>query len=79
VDQGESESDRRITAEIRRAVMDTDGLSINAKNCKIITNNGVVVLRGPVATQAERQTIEAKARAVAGVMSVTNELEVQRG
>lgn len=78
-DQGGSDSDRRITAEIRRAILDTDGLSTNARNCKIITNNGVVVLRGPVETQAERETIETKARAVTGVTSVTNELEVKRG
>lgn len=73
--QSESEADRNITAEIRRAVM-AESLSVNASNCKIITVNGVVTLRGPVATIAERDLVQAKATAVAGVKSVVNELEV---
>jgi hypothetical protein len=48
LDQSESESDRTITQEIRKAVMADDSLSTNAKNIKIITINGVVTLRGPV-------------------------------
>lgn len=76
MDQGESEADRTLTADIRRAVMDLEGLSVNAKNCKIITNNGVVTLRGPVNSAAERDAIERAARAIAGVTSVVNELEV---
>lgn len=76
MDQGETEADRTITAEVRRAIMATEGMSTNAQNCKIITKAGVVTLRGPVATQAERDSIEAKAKAVAGVTSVINELEV---
>jgi hyperosmotically inducible periplasmic protein len=75
-DQGESEADRHITAEIRKAVLAHDGLSVNAQNCKIITRNGAVTLRGPVGSQAERDTIEAKAKTVAGVTSVINELEI---
>lgn len=76
IDQGESEADRRITADIRKAIMAEPGLSMNAQNCKVITKNGKVTLRGPVATQAERDTIEAKAKTVSGVNSVVNELEV---
>jgi hyperosmotically inducible periplasmic protein len=76
MDQGESEADRTMTADIRRAVMDLEDLSINAKNCKIITNNGVVTLRGPVNSVAERDAIERAAKAIAGVTSVVNELEV---
>ena len=75
-DQSESESDRKITAEIRRAVVGDSGLSTNAHNCKIITRNGVVTLRGPVSNQAEKAAVEAKARAAAGVSSVVNELEI---
>jgi len=73
--QSESASDVAITAEIRRAVM-AETLSVNASNCKIMTVNGVVTLRGPVASIAERDLIQAKATAVAGVKSVVNELEV---
>jgi hyperosmotically inducible protein len=76
LDQGQSASDVRITAEIRRAIMDDTAMSTSAKNCKVITLNGVVTLRGPVATQAEKDAIGAKAKAIAGVTRVDNQLEV---
>lgn len=76
IDQGESESDRKATADIRKAVMDREGLSVNAQNCKIICRNGTVTLRGPVKTQEEKDWIESRAKATAGVSAVVNELEV---
>lgn len=78
VNQSESAEDIRITAEIRKAVLGIDRLSVNGQNCKIITRGGVVTLRGPVATQEEKDLIATKAQATAGVTSVVNELEVTR-
>lgn len=75
-DQGESESDRRITADIRKAILAEKGMSINAQNCKVITRNSIVTLRGPVSSQAEKDMIAEKARGVSGVASVVNELEI---
>ena len=75
-DQSENEADRTITQNIRRAVTADDSLSTNAKNVKIITNNGIVTLRGPVKSEKEKAEIEAKAKQVAGVKSVDNQLEV---
>lgn len=78
MDQSESRDDIKITAEIRRAIMDDNTLSMNAKNCKIVTDkSGVVTLRGPVNSQAEKDSIGAKAMAVAGVSRVDNQLEVE--
>lgn len=77
LDQSNNATDTRITADIRKSVLDDTSLSTNAHNCKIITEKGVVTLRGPVNTEAERNTIAAKAKAVAGVTSVINELEVR--
>ena len=74
--QSENEADRTITQNIRRAVTADDSLSTNAKNVKIITNNGTVTLRGPVKSEKEKAEIEAKAKQVAGVKSVDNQLEV---
>ena len=74
--QSENEADRTITQNIRRAVTADDSLSTNAKNVKIITNNGMVTLRGPVKSEKEKAEIEAKAKQVAGVKSVDNQLEV---
>ena len=66
MDQGPSAADRKITRDIRQAVMNDSSLSFIAKNVKIITINGKVTLRGPVKTEAERTAIEAAARKVVG-------------
>jgi hyperosmotically inducible periplasmic protein len=76
VDQGENESDLGITTKIRQAIVDDKSLSVNAENVKVISNGGVVVLRGPVKTEQERTAIEAKARGVAGVTRVENQIEI---
>jgi osmotically-inducible protein OsmY len=78
MDQGESEADRTITQQIRKAVVDNDGLSTNAKNVKIITQNGVVTLRGPVKNPEEKATIASVAQKTGGVKRVENQLEIER-
>jgi hyperosmotically inducible periplasmic protein len=75
-DQSENEADRTITQTIRKAITADDSLSTNAKNVKIITNDGTVTLRGPVKSEKEKADIEAKAKQVAGVKNVDNQLEV---
>lgn len=78
MDQSESASAIKITADIRRAVMNDAVLSTTAKNCKIITDkDGLVTLRGPVNSQAEKDSIAAKAKAIAGDTRVDNQLEVK--
>ena len=77
LDQGSSDSDVRITADIRRAVVREDGLSVGAENIKIITQNGRVVLHGPVNTAAERARIEEIAERIAGQDKVDNQLELR--
>ena len=75
-DQGSSEADIKITQEIRRALTDSEQLSTNGKNVKIITLDRVVTLRGPVDSQAERDAIAKVAQSTAGVQRVDNQLEV---
>ncbi|OAI13897.1 hypothetical protein A1359_11570, partial [Methylomonas lenta] len=41
-DQNESKADIKITADIRNAAVNDESLSVNAKNVKIITQNGAV-------------------------------------
>ena len=78
LDQSEAAAHIKITADIRTAIMDDKTMSMNAQNCKIITDkNGMVTLRGVVDTQAEKDAIQAKAEAVAGAAMVRNELEVK--
>jgi hyperosmotically inducible periplasmic protein len=75
-DQSENEADRKITQEVRKSIVDDDKLSTSAQNVKIITNDGQVTLRGPVKTQEEKKAIESKAKQVAGVKNVENQLEI---
>jgi osmotically-inducible protein OsmY len=77
-DQGENEADLKISAAVRKAVVDDNSLSVNAHNVKIVTAGGVVTLRGPVKTEQEKTTIESKAKQVAGVTRVDNLLEVEK-
>lgn len=77
LDQSESAADIEITAQIRRAIMQDGNMSVSAQNSKIITNGGVVTLRGVVANEGEKQAIEAKAAATAGVVRVDNQLEAK--
>jgi len=76
MDQGNSEIDIDMTTRIRKAVMDAD-VSFTARNIKIITRDGHVVLRGPVNTAAEKDTIAKIATSNAGAGHVTNQLEVK--
>jgi hyperosmotically inducible protein len=76
-DQSESEPDRTVTQQIRRAVVADDSLSTMAKNVKIITTDGVVTLRGSVQSAHEKDAIETKARQFAGINQVENQLEVK--
>jgi hyperosmotically inducible protein len=76
-DQSNTKEDTQITASIRRAVMKDDSLSTTAKNVKIITENGVVTLRGPVKSEAEKDKIAELAKSAAGHMTVKNQLEVK--
>jgi hypothetical protein len=77
-DQGENSTDLKITQRIRQALMGDGSLSFNAKNVKVITQNGRVTLRGPVRSQEERASVEAAARNVAGANNVDSQLEIAK-
>jgi osmotically-inducible protein OsmY len=57
--------------------MKDDSLSMTAKNVKIITENGMVTLRGPVKSEAEKNKIGQLAKSAAGRMKIDNQLEVK--
>jgi osmotically-inducible protein OsmY len=74
--QPENAADRTITQQIRKQVVGQDDLSINGKNVKIVTVDGVVTLRGPVQSEKERLDIGSVAKNVDGVKRVDNQLEI---
>lgn len=74
--QGGSETDLTVTQRIRQGVVDSESLSVNGKNVKIVTMDGVVTLRGPVKSNQEKLHIAAIAQGVDGVKRVQNQLEI---
>jgi len=77
-DQGAGDADVLITRRIRQEILARDGLSVNARNVKIITANGRVTLRGPVNDDAERQAIADIAGRITERGKVDNQIEVKR-
>ena len=70
-------SDREVMQKIRQAVVGDNALSTYAHNVKIIARNGKVTLKGPVRSEEEKSSIEAKATEVAGAGNVVNELTIK--
>ena len=75
--QSNSKDDLALTQKVRQAVMKDGSLSMNAKNVKIIAQDGKITLKGPVDSQQEKDTIGAEAGEIAGKDKVDNQLEVK--
>jgi sporulation protein YlmC with PRC-barrel domain len=77
LNQGNSKADVDTTAQIRKEIIAGKNMSVNARNVKIITNNGQVTLRGPVNTAEEKRLIGDIANRIARSENVDNQLEVK--
>ncbi len=75
--QSQSKSDLDLVAKIRQAILADKTLSTNAHNCKVITRDGAVTLRGPVNSAKEKSTVGSIATKIAGAGKVTNVLTVK--
>ena len=74
--QGESKQDLELTQKIRQAVVKNKDLSMNAHNVKIITIDGVVTLKGPVASEQEKKVVEELAAQVAGEGNIKSDITI---
>ena len=75
--QKETPADRELAAKIRKSDVADKSLSTYAHNAKIIVQNGVVTLKGPVRSEAERQAVLAKAKdAAPASTTIHNEMTV---
>ncbi len=74
--QGNSEADRELAQNVRKAIMQDKALSTYAHNVKVIAQHGQITLKGPVRSEDEKQVLEAKAAEVAGKANVIDELTV---
>ena len=75
--QKNNRSDRDITQQIRKAIIADKSLSTYGHNVKVISQGGMVTLKGPVRSDDEKQTIEQKAADIVGKDKVTSELAVK--
>ena len=73
---GQGKKDVQLAADIRKRVMESQ-MSSDAKNAKIVVQDGKVTLRGPVKNQEEKDSIGRIAADLAGAANVDNQLEVQ--
>jgi osmotically-inducible protein OsmY len=77
-DQGKNNAaDRALMQKIRQSIVADKSLSTYAHNTKVIAQGGKVTLKGPVRSEAEKQSIEQKATEIAGAGNVTNEITIQ--
>ncbi|WP_225318417.1 BON domain-containing protein [Cellvibrio sp. KY-YJ-3] len=74
--QSNAEPDIEVLAAVRSAIVEDDDLSTAAHNVKIMVEEGVVTLRGPVKNANEKKRVEVLARNVAGVVSIDNRLDI---
>ena len=74
--QKDNATDRDLTKRIRQSLVADKGLSSYAHNVKVVTQGGQVTLKGPVRSEQERSSVEAKAVEVAGAGHVMNQLSI---
>jgi hyperosmotically inducible periplasmic protein len=74
--QKENAADRDLVKKIRQSIMKDKSLSTYAHNVKVVSQGGQVTLKGPVRSEDEKRSVEAKATEIAGAGHVTNEITV---
>jgi hyperosmotically inducible protein len=74
--QSETKEDRELAQKIRSAITSDKSLSTYAHNVKVIVQNGVVTLRGPVESTAEKAAVASKAKSAASGVDVHDELTI---
>lgn len=77
-DQSNAAWSTNITRKIRAELVNNKSLSTNAKNIKIIVINSQVLLKGPVDSHAEIDTILKSAANIAPMHTIYNELVVKK-
>ena len=75
-EQDAQNADLAITSRIREEITERKDLSVNARNVKIITTGGRVVLKGVVITPEEKRLIGDVAISVQRGMDVDNQLTI---
>lgn len=75
-EQSDSPSDLALGQKIRQSIIKDKSMSREARNLKIVTRDGAVLLKGSVKTLGEKQKIESEAATIAGKDRVTSQIEI---
>lgn len=75
-EQSNDPEDLRLAADIRGNLLSAGGLSVVATNVQIVTRDGAVVLRGPVRSSEEKESVLQIVRETPGVTRVEDRLTV---
>lgn len=73
-----SEADARLTENIRKSIDRELTLSKTAREVEVASFNGRITLRGVVASETEKQTVEKIARQIAGGDQVDSQLTINK-
>jgi osmotically-inducible protein OsmY len=76
--QSNKKADVETLQKIRRGITEDSSLSTKAHNVKVIVKQGMVTLRGPVDSLAEKERVEEVAKSVAGATNVQSHIEVAK-
>lgn len=76
-DQSNQSQDRKLLADVRRAIVGDKSLSTMAHNAKVMVEGGTVTLRGPVKGAQEKAQVETLIKKVEGVTKIDNQLDVK--
>jgi len=74
--QDNKESDIKILAKIRRHIVSAKGISMDAKNIKILVSKGQVTLIGPVKSEGEKTRLEEIAKSCCPEAAIVNQITV---
>jgi hypothetical protein len=69
-------TDREVAAKVHQALMQDATLAADARNVKVTSQNGTVMLKGTVRSEEEKQAIETKAAEVSNGAKVVSSLSV---
>ncbi|MGE0821231.1 MAG: BON domain-containing protein [Candidatus Binatia bacterium] len=73
-DKGATPADERLNQRIRQALSRDPILATAAREVQLDTENGVVTLRGSIATDTQKASMAATVQQIAGVKEVDNQL-----
>ena len=74
--QDNKHGDVKKLGKIRRHIMSTKGLSVDAQNVKILVSKGEITLMGPVKDEAEKTKVEEIAKSCCPELVVVSQITV---